>query len=269
MSTKNPMTKTAKPAPKKAIKPNAKKVFDVAKPGKSSATATSRPIIITNHPTAPDPMVVTTAAPDLPPSAPLLPPAKKIVIKPLDDSELVTPVATTRAVSAPEVTVHVIKKSSAPSIEEVKQKAEAAAAKPVVTPPAAPAAEPKPPEAAKPDVTPPATSSAPATPTTPATAATSEPAKDDPQLAADQLDAAAKKAADEQTAAVKKLVAAETYFLPINHREKRRAKRFMFLGLLLIVALAVAWVDVALDAGLIANPQNLPHSHFFTAKATN
>lgn len=243
------MPKTEKPAPKKATKLSTKKVFDVAKPGKSAVSATSRPIIITNHPTAPDPMVVTTVAADAVPSAPLLPSASKVVIKPLDDTAQTEEAVHVITVSDEDKlpvkldTTPIQKKPNAPSIEEVKQKAEAAA-KPVVLAPTTVAPTP-------------------VAPTPPAPTAQPVVTKTD----SDQDDAAVAKAAAERAEAVRKLVSAETYFLPINHREKRRTKRFVLLGLLLIVALAVAWLDVALDAGLISNPQNLPHSHFFTSKA--
>ncbi len=62
------------------------------------------------------------------------------------------------------------------------------------------------------------------------------------------------------------LVSSEKYFLPINQVEKKRNKRMVFLGTIICVILAIAWVDVALDAGIISNSYKLPHTHFFSLK---
>src|SRR4051812_22365228 len=40
---------------------NASKVFDVSKPGKQAASATSRPVIVTNRPIMQDPMMLSNA----------------------------------------------------------------------------------------------------------------------------------------------------------------------------------------------------------------
>src|SRR5882757_2872268 len=44
--------------PEPRSKPGAPKVFDVAKPGKSAPSASSKPIIVTNRPVLKDPMMV-------------------------------------------------------------------------------------------------------------------------------------------------------------------------------------------------------------------
>lgn len=82
--------------------------------------------------------------------------------------------------------------------------------------------------------------------------------QDDP----DAAETAAKAQAEHQVA-VQKLVEQQTYFLPINAVEMRRTRRMVVLGLLLIVLLAVAWLDITFDAGLIPNTMHLPHTHFF------
>lgn len=65
-------------------------------------------------------------------------------------------------------------------------------------------------------------------------------------------------------AEIQKLADDKKYFLPINTVEKRKTKRFVILGIVLSIILAVAWVDVALDAGLIHLGGIKPVTHFFS-----
>lgn len=67
-----------------------------------------------------------------------------------------------------------------------------------------------------------------------------------------------------QQAAVQELVDSRKYELPINSVEKRKAKHFVVLGILLAVLLALAWGDIALDAGLIHVNGVKPATHFFS-----
>ena len=87
-----------------------------------------------------------------------------------------------------------------------------------------------------------------------------------------QSDAALKRQALKQEEADKEhlkkldqLVESERYFLPINMREKRQNRRVVIIGVVIAILLAIVWVDVALDAGLISNSLHLPHTHFFAA----
>jgi outer membrane biosynthesis protein TonB len=82
------------------------------------------------------------------------------------------------------------------------------------------------------------------------------------QAAAEIEDEAAKQA--EHDANIQKIVDSKKYFLPINSVEKRRSARFVALGIVLSLLLAVAWVDVALDAGLIHLGNVKPVTHFFS-----
>ena len=68
------------------------KVFDVAKPGKAAADATSKPIIVTNRPLMADPMVVEDSAEEKTESEPKLtaPSAGKLKIEPLKHDDLAT-----------------------------------------------------------------------------------------------------------------------------------------------------------------------------------
>lgn len=70
--------------------------------------------------------------------------------------------------------------------------------------------------------------------------------------------------ASKSSARLTELVENGTYFLPINSREKRRAKRTAIAGTALIVLLGAAWVNIALDAGLIAINGVEPLTHFFS-----
>lgn len=82
----------------------------------------------------------------------------------------------------------------------------------------------------------------------------------DPEASADI--AASKQA--EHKAAVQKLIVDKQYLLPINSVEKRRSKRFVALGIILSLVLAVAWIDVALDANLIQVSGIKAPTHFFS-----
>jgi hypothetical protein len=81
------------------------------------------------------------------------------------------------------------------------------------------------------------------------------------------MDKVAEKAAAEQAkhdASIEKLIESKKYFLPINAVEQRRSKRNVVLGLVLSVILTVAWVNVALDAGLVEINGIKPVTHFFS-----
>ena len=66
---------------------------------------------------------------------------------------------------------------------------------------------------------------------------------------------------------INQLVESERYFLPINMKEKRYNQRVILIGVLICIVLAVVWLDVALDAGIINNSLHLPHTHFFVLKS--
>lgn len=66
---------------------------------------------------------------------------------------------------------------------------------------------------------------------------------------------------------VGQMITSEKYFLPINMVERRRDKKIVTIGIVIALILILAWVDVALDAGLIHNFLHLPHTHFFALKS--
>lgn len=72
-----------------------------------------------------------------------------------------------------------------------------------------------------------------------------------------------RKAAD-QDVKLQQLVDSKKYFLPINAVEHRRSKHVVIAGIVLSVLLAVAWADIALDAGIIHGGGIKPVTHFFS-----
>ncbi|HVX24486.1 MAG TPA: hypothetical protein VG992_04065, partial [Candidatus Saccharimonadales bacterium] len=68
----------------------------------------------------------------------------------------------------------------------------------------------------------------------------------------------------EHDAAMQKLVDSKQYFLPINAVEKRKSKHFVIFGVFLALVLAAAWVDIALDAGIITISHIKPVTHLFS-----
>jgi hypothetical protein len=264
--------------PKKNSEPG---IMDVSKPGKAKPSATSKPIIITNRPLLQDPMVVDDEAKQ--DDSPLSPAKSKVTIKPISvsdgEDENAAPVTVTTKPVEPAVPTTDSKDEAEPA-----PKAEVETTEPVVEEPAEeapPAVADKPPEKAeteeKPepaaaDTEPPASESAKET-------AESETADEAPDktdktapMSPEEQEAAAKKVEEEKTehtAAIQKLVDNEQYFLPINSVESRKVKRFIALGAALIILLAVAWVDVALDAGLVQLGGLKPVTHFFTAKSAS
>lgn len=69
-----------------------------------------------------------------------------------------------------------------------------------------------------------------------------------------------------RTERINQLVASQELFLPIETSEQRRSKRTAIFGALFIIILLAAWYDVSLDAGLLSNTYNLPHTSFFGNK---
>ncbi len=240
----------------------AQPIVDVAHPGKSLPSDSSRSIIVSNRPIIQDPDVKDSEPQtDSVVGAPLLdlaanehqeteltPSQKKITIDPPnhDKEEVGEPITVTvkapqAADSIPEPTTVATEtpKADKPVAEPVK-KAEPTTAKPAkeATQPAAAAA--------------PVKESAEDTPADDDEAPDTLPQKDEKQLAADAA----------QAAKVEGLIKRQVYVLPINAVERRRSKHVVVGGLVLIVLLAFAWLDLAADAGFIHVPY-LPLTHFF------
>jgi len=260
--------------PKKNSEPG---IMDVSKPGKAKPSATSKPIIITNRPLLQDPMVVDDESKEA--DSPLSPVKSKVTIQPItvksDESDGAGPV--TVSTEPQEEVVETAAPESKPEPE--------AATKPVVTEPETEQTSKDEPAAIKPPVEKEETAEQPKPTPADTEPPASEPAKETAENEADdetpaktdknapmspeEQEAATKKVEEEKaehTAAIQKLVDTEQYFLPINSVESRKVKRFIALGAALIILLAAAWVDVALDAGLVQLGGLKPVTHFFTAK---
>lgn len=232
------------------------KVMDIAKPGslKTSAAASARPVIVTNRVVIQDPMVKTdsddvkkeeaaVAAPSTP--------KEKLVITPLSDPARTPEDAKENKDAAKEGLLDLPiaglddDTEQDPDTEKTDKPIKKAADKPE-------AVEAK--ESAKTD--------------------SDEPAEDpEPTEVGGDSDApadgAAKKASVKDDAEVKaqeelsQLIEDKEYFLPINTAEHRRSLIVVVLGAVVILVLAAAWVNIALDAGLIDIPGIKPLTNFF------
>jgi hypothetical protein len=282
------MSKPRKSAP--AVK-DSKSIDDVAKPGTSAPSDTSR-AIITHRPMIKDPMVVHDGAAadeseEKPEKQPLMGGGKaETKLTPLGESED-TKEADNEAAE------------TEPAADEDKGTNDKPAEKPAE----------KPQEEAKPDVA--TEEAAEETSEEPASgkdqAESDKPSKPDPEEAeagaggpdaadhneerdkpddatpdekpdeaeenSEAADKSKKSGPDEEAEAAKqaeadakirKLVDSKKYFLPINAVEQRRSARIAAVGAVLAIILAVAWVDVALDAGLIHLGNIKPVTHLFS-----
>jgi hypothetical protein len=59
------------------------------------------------------------------------------------------------------------------------------------------------------------------------------------------------------------LIASKKYFLRINASEKRRSQQSLIIGIILVSILGAAWINIALDAGIIELGNLKPITHFF------
>lgn len=282
-SSKKSTTTTAKPKrattkKKTPAKKAENQVFDVSRPGSGkAASATARPVISTKGPVIQDPMVVASPKSDATESddnqstdrqtAPPVNRSAKRVIQPLHNIEEDTPPEEQASENVDKSDDSPI---TAPPVPEGDEKTDTPAKSP--DSPKEPA-KPKPaPEPEKPKVE--------DKPVDPVAAKPSENPNlktDDlvPKISTTPLDAKLDPRASDPTARliaehaerITKLVESEQYFLPIYTAEARHRKRLIVVGLLLSVILGLAWYNVALDAGLLTNTFNLPHTSFFSVSS--
>jgi hypothetical protein len=212
-------------------KPGAK-ITDVAHPGTTAPSESSKPIIVTNRPILKDPMVVEK---DKDGETPAKKTAVEPKIKPLPEAKPEEAKPESTAEATPEV-------------------------KPDKPEPTA-EAEPKPVSDTKPETKP--DEAAPETGKAGAAADDKGTTDQNQKIPDAEMDAAAKAAAEHE-GEIQKLVDSKKYFLPINAVEQRRSRRFVALGIILSLLLIVAWVDIALDAGLISLPAIKPATHLFS-----
>lgn len=264
--------KTADKSTSKAASKSAPKVFDVSKPGKQAASASSRPIIISNRPIMQDPMVTTDkdasdnvsviTTPEAVDSTPS-PSSVKLKLQPLSDDEKQTIEVSANPATAADLpaeeqskdtdadgVVDLLPATDPPETEKAEQIAD----------------ESKDEQPAEADSGGP--SEAAESPTesavTPAAAQSESSPDDSTELEAQQETATAELEAEaKRQEALDGLVDAKTYFLPINAIERRRSKLVGVLGLFLIVILGLLLLDVMLDAGFVHIPGVQPVTHLF------
>ena len=213
-----------------------KPISDVAKPGKSAPSDTSRSII-TSRPIMQDPMVVdpdagsdveTSTTKDVAPSTssektiPTTREAKKVELK-SDD---------TVAELAEKAKVEQEERQEAEAIKEAEQK-----------------------EKAKEETS--------TEDKTDDKADTKDETDDKAPTDQPDLEAEATKQAEHE-ANVQKIIDSKKYSLPITTTEKRRSTRNIVLGILLALVLTLVWVDIALDASLFKIPGVKPVTHIFS-----
>lgn len=256
--------------------------MDVEEPGTSAPSSTSKPVIVTNRPILKDPMVVeaTDEKADKPAEktdAAVRGSSGKPKLEPLtaptlaeDENEDVSP-KKPKAVDSPK-TDDKPEDESADTGEPVVNQAPAAEAETTPTPPEPETSDQSEPETEKTanevsDVDSQTDDKSDEGPK----ASDNTPVKDNEQpqesKSINDIEKKLQAEAAEQAkhdAATQKLVDSKKYFLPINAVEKRKTKRFIVLGILLVILLALAWGDIAADAGIIHVSGIKPPTHFFS-----
>lgn len=223
---KKTMSQNDKPKAK-----STKRIIDVAHPGKTAPSATSRPVIVTNRPILKDPMMADNTAEE--PDTSTAPKTGKAKLEPLQEPSDV---------------------SDKKTPEEMADE------------PAEAASSPKTKEPAETDDDQPSTENDETEETDDESVAQpsdDEESKDVAEQTAEEIDASEIEAQAKHDAAIEKLVDSKQYFLPINSVEKRRTKRFAIVALLLVIIVVVVWIDIALDAGLIKLGGVQPVTDFF------
>lgn len=214
-----------------------KPIRDVAQPGTSAPDDTSKAIIV-HRPMLQDPMVA---------------PAPAAAPKTVDEGSTAEPDAAPTAKAAPLKSPADKPQLQPPAAAPIPEGP--AAQEPASSSPGAPA------EADTPD-----TPDVPHTPQTPHISSDTD--TGEAEIAIKPGDVAAVEAEDaareQREAAVQQLIDSKKYVLPIKTVEQRRSRRFIMLGTLLALALALAWLNIALDAGLIQLGGLQPLTHFFS-----
>lgn len=269
-------------------KKSSKKIIDVSHPGKTAPAGNSKSVIVSNRPIMKDPMVVDQdESPETLPEAPLTPrKSGEAVIQPLSEEEVKTsPKLNKTSDSKDEKDKQDSKSDGKKTIAELAVEADAKAEEQTSDKATEKTeSEPEPEvqtetEASEKTIEPlsPVDDESKSAPQS-GPAADPEPASEDKDSIPDERDKNADQSAsrsvteaEEAEAAAKakrdnelqKLVTSKKYFLPINAVEKRRSKRVILFGVALSLILILAWVDIAIDAGLI-NVGVKPLTHFFS-----
>jgi len=219
-------------ASKASNKPD--KVFDVAKPGKTAAGASGRPLIVGHRTLMQDPMVKDADDIDAPSTAPVL-----------DEDDKPSGGASKTTLSSK------IMEPSPTKVEPVEEK-EPDVEVEVKTDDQPPAEEPEP-EPAVEDTTPTKDEAKP-----PEDKAEEDTTSDSAtvntvagQVAKKQQDQKEQEAEIAKTAEIEKLIDDKKYYVPIGEKKRKRSMRHIFLGMVLVLVLGFLLVNVLMEVGII------------------
>lgn len=222
-------------------KSGGKRIVDVAHPGKTPASATSKPVIVGNRPILKDPMVVDEAVPEEEESTSpkntgntVIQPLTAPEVDKKDETKDKSPESDPEPDDSTDETDH--SKTIAQLAEEARVKEE------------------------EQDIAPKSSDDESAQEQG---SETSDDAQGAPNAEISKVEEAEEARKKKQEEELQKLTDSKQYYLPINTVEKRRSKRIVAGGVLLSVLLAVAWFDIAVDAGLLPSANSIPHTHFF------
>lgn len=251
-----------------------KPMSDISRPGKSKPSPTSRPIITTNHSLLKDPMM-SDKSDDGESKGPEekidLSKAQAPVIKPLESPDVATTESSSEAAKTPQSSADAASQEdseNARSQESVSvdesQPAQTTTEDPgspedtaVADAPDIPTPET---EASDQAQLPQADEAAPSTETPSSATPQNGPPPPDAKKREDEAKAAAKAKHDE---AIQRLADSKKYELPIKSSEQRMNK-MRILVIIAVVVLALAWLDLAMDAGIIHVGGLHAPTHFFS-----
>lgn len=244
-----------------------RKIIDVTAPGKSAPSASARPIIVTNRPVLKqDPMMIGESLEE-------------------DDSNKVSRVAQPLKAISPDFTKEDTSPvpAGAPAVTKATlSTAEGGKATTTEKPPEIPDTkkdkeqspveikkdtsgktdEPEAPKVAEPESTEDSEEPQPDN-------EEAEETETDGQVAPNRiLDEAKKKEEDQKTAKMieqEKVIGSKKYFLPINAVKRRQGVRRIIVTLILVILLALLWLDLVLDAGIIKLGNLHSLTHFFSS----
>lgn len=243
-----------------AKKKPAKKISDVAHPGKSAPSGNSKSVIVPTRPIMKDPMVVEESGSD-DEDKKITVKTREAVVAPVGDAEIEKKSSEDKTELKAEddkKTIAVLAEEAAvkKTESEEKKKADDEPEEKEDVPTVAPADE-------SPDEKPISSSeNSPKDDSGPGTDSVSDDGPSTKSVTeADEEELAAQEKHD---AAIQKLIDSKQYELPINSVERRRSKRVVALGVILSILLVLLWVDIALDASLIQVDGIKPVTHFFS-----
>jgi hypothetical protein len=209
------------------------KIADVSSPGKTAPSASSRPIIVTNHSgMVGDPMIVDDTSAEQPTTAPVIKRSAK-TISPVS--------ADMQQGSTPEETSET---------EPVSLEGSAETSPAETLPEPAQGTEPGDQKAAE---------------EKPSSDSEDKGPLRDTDAENASVEAAALAAEEARNAELEKLIESGEFSVPINAIQRKRSRTFVAAMCMLAVLLALLLLDALLDVHIISLPVNVPHTHLFSA----